>query len=155
VDITYGGGSGGVPTIEDFGLQGVTGATGPQGATGASGTNGATGPSGATGATGANGSAGASGAKGATGATGANGATGSTGATGATGPEGKVGSAACNAIATFADFGGLPSGDCLNYTGIALAGGSFCPAATSGFPNSDGPGSRWYNKASWIVWFRY
>ncbi len=143
------------------GPQGVTGATGATGPTGergptgekgangtGSGTAGATGPTGPTRPTGVAGAAGATGAKGATGATGAAGATGATGsegkegktgATGATGPEGregKAGTAAYDAIATFADFGGLPSGDCLDYTGIALTGGGVCPAATSGFPNS-------------------
>jgi len=40
-------------------------------------------------------------------------------------------------MATFASFGGVASGKCLNYTELAAQGNGNCPGATSGFSNSN------------------
>ena len=121
------------------GAAGATGPTGPTGPTGASGSNGsngvtgATGPTGATGATGAKGTNGATGASGATGAKGATGAAGATGASGATGSKGATGPAGNAAIANFASFEGVRSGQCL---GFSQSGRGSCPVKTSGLSSS-------------------
>jgi len=117
------------------GAEGKAGAAGAKGATGAEGKEGATG---ATGPAGAEGKAGAAGAKGATGAEGKTGTTGATGPAGSTGPAGPIAGAA---MATFASFQGVRSGDCL--TNTAVMGGweswnqGACPAKTSGFSTSN------------------
>jgi lysophospholipase L1-like esterase len=112
------------------GPQGATGATGAPGAEGKEGATGAAGATGVTGATGATGSTGATGKEGAAGKEGAKGATGATGSTGATGQAGNA------AIATFASFQGVLSGNCLNYTGVAGQGNSSCPSKTTGFSSN-------------------
>ncbi len=76
---------------------------------------------------------GTAGATGATGPTGPEGKVGKAGATGSTGASGPAGNAAS---ATFASFTGVPSGNCLNYTGIATPGNGTCPRPTTGFSTS-------------------
>jgi hypothetical protein len=111
-----------------------SGGTGPAGSNGANGSNGA---AGAAGSNGANGAAGSNGANGAAGSNGANGATGATGPTGPTGEKGATGPAGNAAIATFASFGGVASGKCLDYTELASQGNANCPAQTNGWSNSN------------------
>jgi hypothetical protein len=121
------------------GATGETGATGAQGPTGPQGQIGTTGPEGAQGPTGETGTAGSQGPQGVAGATGPQGAKGEAGATGPQGPRGETGAtghAGNAAIASFASFAGVPSGNCLADADLGGPGNGLCPAKSVGFSTS-------------------
>jgi hypothetical protein len=134
VQVTPEGQLGCNPLAGAEGKEGKEGKTGATGATGPAGPEGKEGKTGATGASGPAGPEGKEGKTGATGATGPAGPEGKEGKTGATGPEGKENKA--GAIATFASFVKVSSGNCLDYTEMGQVGWGTCPGKTTGYSTS-------------------
>jgi Collagen triple helix repeat (20 copies) len=73
---------------------------------------------------------------GAEGKEGKQGEKGEQGKEGPAGKEGKEGPAGSSAVATFASFRRVPTGNCLNYTMLTGPGNGSCPSATTDFSSS-------------------